>query len=334
MTGDQITVRLAKRPRGMPREGDWTVERGQLPAIAAGEALVRVDYISVDPAMRGWIEDRPSYLPPVALGDVMRAGGVGEVVASNSDRLKVGDWVTGLVGVQRYASVHPDAVTPVNLAFAPPESYLAEFGIPGLTAYFGLLDIGQPKPGETVLVSAASGAVGAVVGQIGRIKGCRVVGLASSDAKVNYLIEELGFDAAIKYDMGNLSAQIRDTCPEGVDVYFDNVGGDMLEAALGVMRPFGRIVSCGMISLYNDEKPRPGPRNLDRIIINRLTMRGLVVIDYFERQHEFAAQMASWKQQGLIKSKLDIVEGIESFPEALLKLFSSSNFGKLLIKAS
>ena len=334
MNDEQISVRLAKRPVGVPRSNDWSIERTHRPEPPMGEALVRVAYISVDPAMRGWIEEKQSYLPPVAIGEVMRASAVGQVVASNCNGLEVGQWVTGLFGVQRYASVRPEAATVVDVTLAPPESYLASLGVPGLTAYFGLLDIGRPKSGETVLVSAASGAVGAVVGQIAKIKGCRVVGLASSDAKVDYLTRELGFDAAIKYDMSKISEQIQILCPEGVDVYFDNVGGDMLEAAIASMRPGGRIVSCGMISIYNDHTPRPGPKNLDRIIINRLTIQGFVVLDYFARQAEFAAEMGPWLQQGLIQSKIDVIEGVENFPEALPKLFNSSNFGKLVIKAN
>ncbi|MDX2277314.1 MAG: NADP-dependent oxidoreductase [Hyphomonadaceae bacterium] len=329
---ENTQITLARRPVGFLGPENFAVRRGPAPTIGAGEALVELHYISLDPAMRGWIDDHESYLPPVEIGEVMRAGGIGQVIASKADELKEGDWVTGLLGVQNFAVIRPGAAQIVPVGAIPAHHFLGELGIPGLTAYYGMLDIGAPVAGETVFVSAASGPVGAVAGQIAKLKGCRVVGTASSDAKVAF-IKELGFDDAFKYEYGRLSAQLKAACPDGVDIYFDNVGGDMLEAAIGAMKNGGRIVSCGMISTYNDTAPRPGPHNMSLFIIRRLRMQGFVVLDYFNRQAEFVGQMVEWVRDGKVRCQYDIVEGLENFPQALTKLFRSENFGKLLIKS-
>jgi NADPH-dependent curcumin reductase len=321
---------LAARPVGLPRPTDFHHE--ELPARdpGEGEVLVKVRYISLDPAMRGWMNEGRSYVPPIKLGEVFRAIAIGDVVASNDPALTPGDHVTGMFGVQEYATVAAKDVTKVPPVAALPV-FLSALGMPGLTAYFGLLDIGKPQPGETVVVSAAAGAVGAVVGQIAKIKGCRAVGIAGGPQKCAYL-REIGFDAAIDYKAGDVAAGLREHCPYGINVYFDNVGGDILDAALGKLAMHARIVICGAISQYNATGRVAGPANYLSLLVHRASMTGMVVMDYAARYPEAIAEMAGWMAAGKLISKEDIVHGLETFPATLNKLFAGENHGKLILE--
>lgn len=326
--------RLAARPVGMPKRGDWSYVEEPVRDPGEGEVQVKVLYISLDPAMRGWVSDRRSYVPPVGIGEVMRALAVGRVVATKSPKLAVGDYVSGGLGVQEYAVADGKGVFKVDPRIAPLPTHLSVLGMPGMTAYFGLLDTGQPKEGETVVVSAAAGAVGAVVGQIAKIKGCRVVGIAGGPEKCRYIVDELGFDAAIDYKAEEIYGALQKSCPKGIDVYFDNVGGEILDAVLARINRGARIVICGAISQYNNTGPVKGPSNYLSLLVNRATMKGMLVTDYMQRYPEAVREMAGWMAQGKLKSREDIVEGLENFPEALLKLFTGENFGKLEIKVA
>jgi len=325
---------LAARPVGMPKRSDWTFTEEPVGEPQDGELLVQVLYISLDPAMRMWINDFRSYLPPVGIGEVMRALGVGIVTASRNPRFAVGDHVSGLFGVQEYALTDGRGVTKVDSRAVPLPKYLSVLGMPGMTAYFGLLDTGQPKPEDTVVVSAAAGAVGALVGQIAKIKNCRVVGIAGGAEKCRYIVQELSFDAAVDYKSEDVSRSLRKHCPQGIDVYFDNVGGAILEAALAQLRLGARIVICGAISQYNNTGPIAGPSNYLSLLSNRATMRGMRVLDYVDRYPQAGAEMAGWMAAGKLKSREDIVEGLATFPETLLKLFKGENSGKLMLKVS
>ncbi len=322
---------LAARPVGLPKPTDWSFKEEPVREPGEGELLVRVVYISLDPAMRGWMNDRRSYIPPVAIGEVMRALGLGRVLDSENPQFAAGDYVYGALGVQEYAVANGKGLRKVDATAAPLPVYLSALGMPGLTAYFGLLDIGKPQPGETVLVSGAAGAVGAVAGQIARIKGCRVVGIAGGADKCKYL-EELRFDAAIDYKTGSVYRSLQQHSPKGVDVYFDNVGGEMLEAALALLARNGRIIICGAISQYNATIPPKGPSNYLSLLVNHGTMTGFVVGDYISRWGEGLRDLAGWMAEGKLKSREHIVEGLEKFPEALLMLFSGENHGKLILK--
>jgi NADPH-dependent curcumin reductase CurA len=273
-----------------------------------------------------------SYIPPVGLGEVMRAGTVGEVIASNNAKFAVGDQVLGMMGVQEYALSDGKGVTKVDANIAPLPVYLGTLGMPGMTAYFGLLEVAQAKEGDTVVVSGAAGAVGQVVGQIARIKGCRVVGIAGGADKCRYVVDELGFDACIDYKNDDLKTGLKQHCPKGVDVYFDNVGGDILDTVLTRLAMHARIAICGAISQYNATSAVKGPSNYLSLLVNRARMQGFVVFDYADRYMEAATQMAGWMAQGKLKTREDIVEGIETFPETLLKLFHGENTGKLVLK--
>ncbi len=323
---------LAARPVGMPKRSDWTYTGEPVGEPKEGELLVQVLYISLDPAMRGWIGDKRSYMPPVGIGEVMRAMAVGVVTASRNPRFAVGDHVSGSFGVQEYALTDGRGVTKVDPRIAPLPKYLSLFGMPGMTAYFGLLDTGQPKPGETVVVSAAAGAVGALVGQIAKIKNCRVVGIAGGAEKCRYIVQDLGFDAAIDYKSEDVSQSLRKHCPEGIDVYFDNVGGPILDAVLAQIKLGARIVICGAISQYNNTGPIVGPSNYMSLLVNRAAMKGMLVMDYADRYPQAGADMAAWMAAGKLKSREDIVEGLATFPETLLMLFKSENLGKLMLK--
>jgi NADPH-dependent curcumin reductase CurA len=325
--------RLAARPVGMPKRTDWKYTEEPLRDPKPGEVLVKVHYISLDPAMRGWMNEGRSYVPPVGIGEVMRAGAAGRVVASKNDRFAVGDAVTGALGVQEYAFSDGAGLIKVDTKVAPLPVFLSTLGMPGLTAYFGLLDVGKPKAGETVVVSAAAGAVGSVVGQIAKIKGCRAVGIAGGPDKCRYVIEELGFDAAIDYKHEPVPEALRKHCPKGIDVFFDNVGGEILDAALALLTRGARIPLCGAVSQYNS-KSIEGPKNYLSLLINRATLEGFIVFDYAERYTEAAVQMAGWMMAGKLKSREDIVPGLETFPETLLKLFTGENNGKLVIKVA
>ncbi len=325
---------LAARPFGMPKRTDWAYKEEPVRDPGEDELLVRILYISLDPAMRGWMNEGKSYVPPVGIGEVMRALALGRVIASKNVKFFVGDYVYGVLGVQEYALSNGAGLTKVNPGEIPLPVYLGTLGMPGMTAYFGLLDIGQPKAGETVVVSGAAGAVGSVVGQIARIKGCNVLGIAGGAAKCNYIVKDLGFHAAIDYKTEEVRKALQKHCPKGVDVYFDNVGGDILSAVLSQLARGARIVICGAISQYNNTTPIKGPSNYLSLLVNRASMKGMVVFDYADRYHEAAREIASWMAAGKLKSREYIVEGLETFPDALLKLFNGENTGKLILKVA
>jgi NADPH-dependent curcumin reductase CurA len=324
--------RLAARPNGLPVATDWEYRAEPLREPTEGQFLVQVRYISLDPAMRGWMNDRRSYLPPVGLGEVMRAGGAGRVIVSRHPDFAAGDDVIGTFGVQEYALSDGSGVTRVNVERALLTKYLSVLGMPGMTAYFGLLEIGRPVAGETVVVSAAAGAVGQAVGQIARIKGCRVVGIAGGPEKCRFIVDDLGFDAAIDYKNEDVGTALREHCPNRINVYFDNVGGEILDAALTTLARHARIVICGSISQYNNEGPARGPANYMALLVDRSRMEGFLVFDYAARYAEAADEMAEWMAEGRLRSMEDIVDGIEHFPDALLKLYRGENFGKLILR--
>ena len=325
--------RLASRPEGLPGRDAWDMTEEEPREPGDGEALVKVLMLSLDPAMRGWMRDVPSYIPPVGIGEVMRAIGVGQVVASRSDGLAEGTYVTGLFGIQEYATLPADALTPVDESLAPLATYLNVLGMPGMTAYFGLLDVGDPQPGETVVVSGAAGAVGATVGQIAKIKGCRAVGIAGGPEKCRLLIDEFGYDDAIDYKSEELVPALREKCPDRINVYFDNVGGDALDAALARLARGARIVICGAVSQYNESTMR-GPSNYMALLVRRARMEGFVVFDYAARYGEAAREMAGWMREGKLVGREDVVSGIETFPETLNKLFRGENKGKLILQVA
>ncbi len=304
-----------------------------IPEPSDGQVLVRNIYMSVDPYMRGRMVDRKSYVPPFQLGEPLSGGCIGQVVQSRVGEFQVGDLVLSMLGWREYYVSNGSRLTKIDPGTAPIQAYLGVAGMPGMTAYVGLLDIGQPNEGDTVFVSAASGAVGSVVCQIAKIKGCRVVGSAGSDEKVAWLRREAGIDAAFNYkQVQRLGTELGNHCPGGIDIYFDNVGGEHLQAALARMNLFGRVVLCGMISQYNATEPLPGPSNLGLAIARRLTLKGFLVQDHSDRLPDFHADMAKWIAEGRIKWKETIVEGIENAPRAFIGLFKGENFGKMLVK--
>lgn len=323
---------LASRPVGAPTKDNWSFVTSETPALGDREILVRIDYISLDPAMRGWMNDGKSYIEPVGIGEVMRAGTVGKVVESSDPNFAAGDFVYGHFGVQDYAVVRTKGVHKVDPTLAPLERYLGVLGMPGMTAYFGILDTGNPQEGETVVVSGAAGAVGTVVGQIAKIKGCRVVGIAGGEDKCDYLINELGFDGAIDYKNEDVKVGLKRECPKGVDVYFDNVGGEILDDVLTRINFKARIVICGAISQYNNTTAVKGPSNYLSLLVNRARMEGIVVFDNAANYGKAAQEMAGWIMQGKLKAKEHVVEGLENFPETLMMLFNGDNFGKLVLK--
>jgi hypothetical protein len=282
--------------------------------------------------MRGWMNEGRSYIPPVGIGEVMRAGGAGRVVTSRHPGFAAGDYVTGIPGIQEYAVMAGDTLTKVDPSATPLPVYVSVLGLTGMTAYFGLLDVGKPEAGQTVVVSGAAGAVGMIVGQIAKIQGCRVVGIAGGAEKCRFIVDELGFDAAIDYKSENLVKALRTHCPKGIDVYFDNVGGDVLDACLANLARRARIVICGAISQYNATTGVKGPSNYMMLLVTRSRMEGFVVFDYAARYAEGAKQLAQWLKEGRLKSREDIVKGFETFPEALLKLFAGENTGKLILE--
>jgi NADPH-dependent curcumin reductase len=326
--------RLAARPIGLPKRSDWNLTEEPLPVPGEGEFLVKVLYISLDPAMRGWMNEGRSYIPPVGIGEVMRAGAIGRVVASRHKDFVIGDHVNGGFGVQEYALSNGQGATKVDPELAPLPVYLGALGMPGMTAYFGLFDVGKPQRDQTVVVSGAAGAVGMVVGQLAKIHGCRAVGIAGGADKCRYLVDVLGFDAAIDYKSEDVRKALRQHCPKGLDVYFDNVGGDILDAALANLARYARIVVCGAISQYNNTTPVKGPSNYLSLLVHRASMTGMVVFDYAARYPEAAKAMAGWRAAGKLKSREDVVKGFENFPETLLKLFAGENFGKLVLQAA
>ncbi len=326
--------RLAARPVGMPKPSDWSFTEEPVRELGEGEVLVKVLLISLDPAMRGWMNEGRSYIAPVKIGEVMRALGAGQVVASRKPGFAPGDHVTGTFGVQEYAIASGEGITKVDLSFAPLPVYLSTLGMTGLTAYFGLLDVGQPKPGETVVLSGAAGAVGAVAGQIAKIKGCRVVGIGGGPEKCEYIKTELGFDAAIDYKAEDVKSALSRHCPKGIDVYFDNVGGQILDTVLLQLARRARVVICGAISQYNNTTPIKGPSNYMSLLVNHARMEGFVVFDYAARYAEGLREMAGWLGAGRLKSREDIVAGLTTFPDTLLKLYKGENSGKLILKVA
>jgi NADPH-dependent curcumin reductase CurA len=322
--------KLAARPVGMPKREDWEYAEEPVAQPADGEVVVRVLYISLDPAMRGWIRDMPSYIPPVGIGEVMRALAVGRVVASNAPELAVGDHVSGVLGVQEYAVVPAAGLFKVDPSAAPLPLYIGALGMPGMTAYFGLLDIGKPEPGQTVVVSGAAGAVGALVGQIAKLKGARVIGIAGGADKCSY-VSEVGFDATIDYKSGDVSAALRRHCPDGIDVYFDNVGGEILDAAMEQISLHARVVICGAISQYNATGAPPALANYLSLLVHRASMTGFIVSDYLPRWPQAQKEMAGWIASGQLKTREHVVDGLETFPETLLMLFNGDNHGKLVL---
>ena len=329
-------VRLAARPAGLPKPSDWDFTEEPVNEPSAGQILVKTLYLSLDPAMRGWMNEGRSYIEPVGLGDVMRAGGVGRVVASNHENFAEGDHVTGIFGAQEYVLLDGSAAIKVDPDMAPLPSYLGALGMTGLTAYFGLLDVGALKEGDTVVVSGAAGAVGSVTGQIARIKGAgRVVGIAGGEEKCRWLVDDLGFDAAIDYKAGDVGARLREEAPDGIDLYFDNVGGDILDACLANLAWGARVVICGAISQYNADGGMRGPGNYMMLLVNRARMEGFVVFDYASRYGEAARELAGWIASGDLKAREDVVDGgLEAFPDALLKLFAGENVGKLVLRVA
>jgi len=333
MTDVNRQVRLAARPHGMLTPEVWELTEGPVLEPAAGQVLVRVELISLDPAMRGWLNDVPSYVPPVAIGEVMRAGGVGRVVSSGDQRFGAGDWVTGITGVQEYALLDADGLTPIDTTVAAPETYLGALGISGMTAYFGLLDVGRPEPGQTVAVSGAAGSVGSLVGQIARIRGCRTVGIAGGPKKCAWLTGELGFDEAIDYRAEDVRLALGAAAPEGIDVFFDNVGGGILDAALTRLARGARIVICGAISQYNASAAVAGPSNYLALLVRRATMQGFVVFDYAGRYGEAAREIAGWLADGSLIAREEVIDGgVEAFGETLMRLFNGENTGKLVLR--
>ena len=329
-------VRLAARPTGLPAPSDWDIVEEPIPIVGEGEFVVAVSHLSLDPAMRGWMNAGASYIDPVEVGDVMRAAGVGRVIASEHPGFPVDAHVYGTFGVQEYALSNGAGALVVDPSIAPVTTYLGTLGMTGMTAYFGLLDVAALKEGETVVVSGAAGAVGSVAGQIARIKGAgRVIGIAGGEEKCRWLTDELGFDAAIDYKAEDVRRELRTAAPDGVDVYFDNVGGEILDAVLTRLARGARIVICGAVSQYNATDGVRGPANYLSLLVARASMIGMVVFDYAPRFRGAAAEIAGWLADGSLISREDVVEGgVSAFPEALLKLFSGENVGKLVLKVA
>ena len=325
---------LAKRPVGEPVPDDFEVTEVDAPTPGEGEVLVKVLQVSLDPAMRGWMSDKPSYLPPVELGAVMRAGTTGVVIESNSERFAPGDFVVGVLGIQEQAIAPDKALTKVDTNMAPLETFLGGLGMPGLTAYFGLTEVGDLKEGDTVVVSGAAGAVGSVAGQIAKAKGAaNVVGIAGGPEKCAWLVDELGFDAAIDYKSEKVGRRLHELCPDGINVYFDNVGGEILDAALANLAWGARVVICGAISQYNTDGDMRGPKNYMMLLVKRSRMQGFLVFDYVNKYGDALREMAGWRADGSLKTREEIVEGsIEDFHPTLMKLFRSENTGKLVLE--
>jgi NADPH-dependent curcumin reductase CurA len=327
---------LESRPVGRIEPSNFQIVEGEVPSAGPNEAVARVLYLSLDPTNRVWMSDIEQYMPPVALGEVMRGAGLAEIVESNNPAYQVGDIVTGLTGWQDYAVTDGKGLgawTPLPKGLPVPlTAMLGALGITGLTAYFGLLDVGKPQPGETVVVSAAAGATGSVVGQIAKIHGCRAVGIAGGREKCEWIVHELGFDAAVDYKQPGWKERLAAACPNGADVNFENVGGEIMETVISHLNLGGRVVLCGMISGYNDGEPMRGP--YDRILMKRLRVQGFIVIDYVDRFAEGAMQLAQWMMEGKLKHRETIVDGLENAPVAINRLFDGGNIGKLIIKVA
>ena len=327
-------IHLRSRPHGLPTADNFALVSVEVPAPSGpDQVLVRNRFISVDPYMRGRMRDTRSYTAPFGLDEPLTGGAVGEVVSSTSDQFAEGDFVLHMFGWREYVLAEPRQLTKVDPSLAPLQSFLGVLGMPGMTAYVGLLDIGKPQPGETVFVSGAAGAVGSEVCQIAKIQGCRVVGSTGSQVKARWLEEVAGVDVAINYkETSNLRRELKKACPDGIDVYFENVGGVHLEAALQYMNNFGRIAVCGMISMYNATSAQPGPANMTLMIGRRLKMQGFIVSDHLERRDDFLRDVSGWMREGKLKWEETILDGIESTPEAFIGLFHGENLGKMLVK--
>ena len=328
-------IRLAARPSGLPTAANWQLTEEPVATAGEGQIVVKVLYSSLDPAMRGWMNEGKSYIAPVGIGEVMRAGGAGRVIESKNAKFTVGEFVAGMFGIQEYAVSDGRGVTKVDTSVAPLPTYLGTLGMPGMTAYFGLLDIGKPKAGETVVVSGAAGAVGTVVGQIAKLKGCRVVGIAGGKDKCEWIVKELGFDAAIDYKSEDVRKALKAAAPNGVDVYFDNVGGEILDIALTQINKNARIIICGAISQYNSTTGVKGPANYLSLLVNRASMTGMVVFDYADRYAEAGREMAGWLAESKLKSREHVAKGgVAAFPDTLLMLFRGENTGKLVLEVA
>jgi NADPH-dependent curcumin reductase len=334
-------IRLAARPVGLPTREGWSFTEESITEPQDGGVVVKALSLSLDPAMRGWMNEGKSYIPPVGIGEVMRAGGVGKIIASKNKDFAVGDYVSGGLGVQEYLQVPADQIkrsglVKIDLSIGTVNQWLNVLGMPGMTGYFGLMDVGQPKAGETVVVSGAAGAVGQTVGQMAKIKDCRVVGIAGGPSKCEWVVKELGFDACIDYKAGASAVKdgLKEHCPKGVDVYFDNVGGEILDTVLTRINMKARIIICGAISQYNNTTAVQGPKNYLSLLVNRARMEGIVVFDYASRYHLAVAEMAGYLKDGRMKSKEDVVVGLDTFPETLINLFNGSNFGKLVLQVA
>jgi len=326
---------LASRPAGMPRETDFRLAETELPPPGPGEVLVRTLYLSVDPYMRGRMRDTPSYAEPVAIGGVMVGGTVGQVEASNAGEFKKGDIVEAYTGWQEFGVAPPGALRRIDPSIAPISTALGVLGMPGMTAYFGLLEIGRPQAGETVMVSGAAGAVGSLVGQIAKIQGCRAVGAAGSDAKVDWMTRELGFDAGFNYKTTpDYGAKLRELCPQGIDVYFDNTGGPLTDAVMRLINVRARVVVCGQISQYNQEEAGTGPRWFWQLIVKQARVEGFLVYQFKERSAEGLRQMAAWLREGRLQYREDVVEGLENAPRAFIGMLEGRNTGKQLVKVA
>jgi len=335
--GTNRTLRLRQRPEGRIDDSTFELVEEPVPEIGPGEALVRTLYLSIDPTNRAWIGETPTYLPPVGIGEVMRAGGVGQVMASNTDKFAVGDLVSGLTGWQDYVvagdSGIPFTRVPKELN-VPPEMLVGLLGISGLTAWYGVERIGKPQEGETFFVSAAAGSVGSIAGQIAKIHGARVVGSAGTKEKCDWLIEELGFDGAVNRKDDHWRKQLKQACPDGIDVDFENVGGEMMEAVFAMLNVHARVVLCGLISSYNDNEPPPGPRSFGNLLVNRVHLQGFIILDFLPHSQEAAAQLVQWAMEGKLKDEHTVVEGLEKAPDAVNMLFDGDNKGKLMVRVA
>jgi NADPH-dependent curcumin reductase CurA len=327
-------IRFASRPAGMPTLDNFKIVEADLPQLNNGDLRVRTLYISVDPYLRGRMREGRSYVPPFEVGQVIMSGVVGEVVESRAPEFAPGDIVTGMLGWRLYNVAKAPELRKVDPRVAPITTALGVLGMPGLTAYFGLLDIGKPKEGETVVVSGAAGAVGMTVCQIAKIKGCRAVGIAGSDEKNRYLTDELGVDRAINYKSANMGQALKEACPSRVDVYFDNVGGEISDALLPLLNQGARIILCGQISLYNLDKPDVGPRPQPALLVNRALMKGFIITDYATRFAEGVMNLSQWLVAGKLKYAETVVEGFEDTPKAFIGLFSGENLGKQIVKVN
>ena len=326
-------VKLARRPQGHVSREDFTITQEPLAELKDGEIRVATQYISLDPAMRGWMNDAKFYVPPVGIGETMRAFAAGTVEASRNPKFKEGDTVSGLIGAQSHAVSDGQSVVKPDTSLAPLQTWVGGLGMPGLTAYLGLTYVGEPKEGETLVVSAASGAVGQVVGQIGKIYGCRTVGIAGGPDKCAALTSEFGYDAAVDYKGGWLADDLKAACPDGIDVDFENVGGDIFDTVLAQMNFKGRMAICGLISAYNATSPVPGPYNFRSVLVNRLRIQGFIVFDFIKKYPEAYEKLGTWHKEGKLTFKEDVREGgLEAFPDVLKMLYTGENFGKLILK--